>query len=146
MLPLQGTQVWYLMGKFHTLRDEARKTNKQVKTLFRKRFGLLWWLGGKTNNNKKVHLPMQGTQFWPLVWEAPICLTAAKSKCCSYWDCALESSSHSSGVRVPQLLKPKRLRARVLPQGKLPPWEAHAPQVENSPHTNKDPAQSKVNK
>ena len=48
-------------------------------------------------SHKKMHLPMQGTQVWSLVWEDPTCFRATKPVHHSYC--------------VPQRLKPACLRA-----------------------------------
>ena len=45
----------------------------------------------------RIHLPMQGTRVWALVWEHPTCRGAAEPVCHNYW------------AHVPQLLKPMRL-------------------------------------
>ena len=38
----------------------------------------------------RIHLPMQETQVWSLVWEDPTCQGANKPMCHSYWACSLE--------------------------------------------------------
>ena len=57
----------------------------------------------------RIHLKMQGTQVWSLVWEDLTCLGATKSMCdnywasvlkprsCSYWPHTLEPSDHNKG-------------------------------------------------
>ena len=65
----------------------------------------------KINGKKKrIHLPIQGTQVWPPVWEDSICHGAANN-----W------------THKPQLLKPTHLQ-----QEKPPQWEAHTSQLESS--------------
>ena len=32
----------------------------------------------------KLHLPMQGTQIWSLIWEDPTCCRATKPMCHNY--------------------------------------------------------------
>ena len=59
------------------------------------------WLG--------IHLPMQGTRVWALVWEDPTCHGATKPVRHNYRAYALETMSHNYWARVPQLLKPVRL-------------------------------------
>ena len=44
---------------------------------------------------KKIHLPMQETWVWFLIWEEPTCLWASKPLCHNYWACALEPGSCS---------------------------------------------------
>ena len=75
-----------------------------------------------------IHLPMQGTWVWSLVWEDSTWRGQLKPMCHNYW------------AHVPQLLSPCAgtteacaSRARALQQEK-PPWcKAHALQLENSP-------------
>ena len=68
---------------------------------------------------------------------------------------SLESRNHSCWAHVLQPVKPECPRARVPRQEKPLQWEALVPQLENifcslqlekSPHGDKGPAQSKVNK
>ena len=54
----------------------------------------------------RIHLPMQGTRVWALVWEDPTCHRATKPVYHDYWACALEPTSHNYWAHVPQLLKP----------------------------------------
>ena len=69
----------------------------------------------------RIHLPMQGTQVWSLVWEDPTCLRAIKPM------------GHNCWAQGSQLLKPTRPRA-CAPQQDVPPkWEAHVLQLESSP-------------
>ena len=45
-----------------------------------------WW---------RIHLPMQGTWVWPLVWEDPTCHGATKPMCCDYLAHGLEPVLHN---------------------------------------------------
>ena len=96
--------------------------------------GAQWW---------GVHLPMQETWVWSLIWEDPTCHRATKPGTCNCW------------AHVPQLLKPACPRARALHQEQPPQWKPCTPQLESSPHSlqlgrslcsNKDPAQPRINK
>ena len=78
-----------------------------------------------------------------------------KSVCHNYWACALESGSRNYRAHRSQLLKPVHPRGRALQLEKPPQWEAHALQVESSPHSpqleksshsSEDPAQPEINK
>ena len=41
----------------------------------------------------RIRLPMQGTQFWPLIWEDPPCCGATELAHGNYWaHCALETA------------------------------------------------------
>ena len=62
----------------------------------------------------RIHLPMQGTWVWSLVWEDPTCRRATKPMHHNYWACALEPASHNYWACVPQLLKPARLEPVLL--------------------------------
>ena len=44
-----------------------------------------------------IHLPMQGAQVHPPVWEDPICHEANKPVCHNHWDSALEPLSCNHG-------------------------------------------------
>ena len=68
----------------------------------------------------RIHLPMQGTWVWALVWEDPTCHGATKPVCHNYWACALEPASHNYWAHVP--------RTRAPQQENPPQWEARAPQ------------------
>ena len=61
----------------------------------------------------RIHLPMQGTQVWSLVWEDPTCHGATKPMHHNYWACALEPTSHNYWACAPQLLKPACSRTRM---------------------------------
>ena len=54
----------------------------------------------------RIHLLMQRTQVWALVWEDPTCRGATKPMHHNYWAWALEPASHNYWAHVPQLLKP----------------------------------------
>ena len=54
----------------------------------------------------RIHLPMQGTQVWALVWEDPTCRGATKPMLHNYWACALEPVSL-------QLLSPRATATEV---------------------------------
>ena len=54
----------------------------------------------------RIHLPMQGTQVWSLVWKDSTCLGATKPMCHNYWASALETVSCNYQAHTPQLLKP----------------------------------------
>ena len=62
----------------------------------------------------RIYLPMQGTWVWSLVQEDSTCCGATKPLYHNYWTCTL----------LP-----------VLCNEKPPQWEAHAPQLESSPHS-----------
>ena len=71
----------------------------------------------------------------------------------NYGACALEAGSSSQWVHEPQVLKSKCPGACGLQEGKSPQQEAQAPppesspgspHLENSPRSNKDPAQPKL--
>ena len=111
--------------------------------------GVSWWLRGKesTCQCKKW--------VWSLIWRDPTCLEASRPVSHSYWAYALDPGSPSYWAHMQQLLKPTYPLARALQQKKLPQWEACALQLERSPHflqlekslhSNKDPAQPKINK
>ena len=57
------------------------------------------------------------------------------------WSCALEPESWKNQAHVLQLLKPECPRSCSLPQEKPLQREAHAPKLEKSLGSNKDPAQ-----
>ena len=61
----------------------------------------------------RIRLPMQGTQVRALVQEDSTCRGATKPVCHNYWACALEPASHNYWARVPQLLKPARLKPMI---------------------------------
>ena len=54
----------------------------------------------------RIHLPMQGTWVWALVWKDPTCCRATKPMRHNYRACALEPASHNYWAHMPQLLKP----------------------------------------
>ena len=56
----------------------------------------------------RVHLLMQGTWVWFLVWEDPTCRAATRPMRHNYWACVLEPLSDNYWVCTPQLLKPAR--------------------------------------
>ena len=96
----------------------------------------------------RIHLPMQETWVWSLVWEDPTCHRATKPMHHNYWACNLEPVNHNYWDRVPQLLKPmcprahvpqllslcaatteaRMPRAHALQQEKPLQWEASTPQ------------------
>ena len=49
-------------------------------------------------------------------------------------NCILEPASHNYWACMTQLLKPMCPTAHILQQEKPVQWEAHAPQLESSPH------------
>ena len=67
-----------------------------------------------------------------------------RSKHHNYWACAREPRSCNYWAHAPQLLKPGCSRACTPQQEKTPQWEACARQLEISPCSNQDPAQSKI--
>ena len=67
----------------------------------------------------RIHLPMQGTQVWSLVWEDPTCCRAPKPMCHNYWACALEPVCHNYWACAPRAPAPQ--------QEKPPQWEAYVP-------------------
>ena len=81
----------------------------------------------------RIHLPMQGTQVQSLVREDHTCRRATKLVSHNYWACTLEPVSHNYWVRVPQLLKPRRSRARAPQQERPPQWEACTPRRRVAP-------------
>ena len=59
---------------------EANRTtllNKKILKICSVASLVTWWL--------KIHLPMQGTCIWSLVWEDPTCHRATRSMRYSYW-------------------------------------------------------------
>ena len=62
--------------------------------------------------------------YQSLVWEDPTCHGATKPVNYNYWAYALEPRNHNYWAHVPQLLKPRHPRARVLQQEKPLQWEA----------------------
>ena len=84
----------------------------------------------------RIHLPMQGTWVWALVWEDPTCCGATKPM--------RHNLSLRSRACKPQLLRPCATtpeawapRARALQQEKPPQWEPCAPQGRVAPaHSN----------
>ena len=54
----------------------------------------------------RIHLSMQGTQVWSLVWEDSTCCGTTKPLCHNYWGHALGPTSHSYWAPMQQLLKP----------------------------------------
>ena len=76
---------------------------------------------------------MQGTPLQSLTQEDPTFHGATKPLCHNYWARPLEPKNHNYWSHVLQLLKPAHPRACALQQEKPPQWEAHAPQLENSP-------------
>ena len=71
--------------------------------------GVPCWLSGI-----RVHLPMQETQVWSLVWEDPTC-GATKPVHHDYWACALEPGSCNCWAHGLQLLKPTGCSCWSLP-------------------------------
>ena len=71
----------------------------------------------------RIHLPMQGTSIWSLVWDDATCFEAAKPTC------------HNDRTQVLQLAKATYPRAWARQPEKPPQWEA--------PYHNEDPAQPK---
>ena len=53
---------------------------------------------------KRIHLPMQGTQFRSLVWEEPTCLRATKSVCHNWSPCAPGPTGCNYWAHIMQLL------------------------------------------
>ena len=103
---------------------------------------------------KRICLPLQETGVRSLVREDLIWRGATKPMHHNFWACAVEPSSCNYWVHESQLLKPLLPRARA-PQEKPLQWEAFTPQLESSPylrqlekssHSDKDPAQPKINK
>ena len=91
----------------------------------------------------------EGVQVWFLVWEDPTCHGATKPVHHNYRTCALEPASCNFWAHTPPRLKPEHPRACA------PQRDAHAPQLESSPHSlllekaehsNQDPVQPKINK
>ena len=99
-----------------------------------------------------VHLPVQGTQVWSLVWEDPTCWGATKPthhnyRACtlesgsqSYWACVLQLLTHTQQSCTPQPLSPRAAtteagvpRASAPQQEKPPQWEARALQWRVAP-------------
>ena len=58
----------------------------------------------------RIHLPMQGTRVRALVQEDPTCCGATKPVHHNYWAWALGPTNCKYWARVPQLLKPVRLK------------------------------------
>ena len=53
---------------------------------------------------KRIHLPMQGTQFRSLVWEEPTCLRATKPVCHNWSPCAPGPTGCNYWAHMMQLL------------------------------------------
>ena len=81
---------------------------------------------------------MQETRVRSLVQEDPTCWGATRPACYNYWAYALEPGIHNYWGHVPQTLKPTCPAAHA-------PQQEKPPQLENSSHSNKDPAQPKIN-
>ena len=105
-----------------------KKTLKKVgiREIYLKR--LLWWSSGKDSACQ-----CRRHRFRSLVQEDPTSHGAIKPMCHSYWACTLEPKScnywaHGHSYWSPPIYVPHGAHA---PQReKLPPWEAHAPQLE----------------
>ena len=91
-----------------------KKTNKKKWTSLVAQ----WW---------RIHLPMQETWVWSLIWEDPTCRRATKPLHCSYWVCA---QGQELKLLSPCVLEPMLHNREVLPQ-----WKARAPPLESSPCT-----------
>ena len=85
-----------------------------------------------------MYLPMQETQVRSLIQEDSTCCGTTKPGPQNHQACALEPESHNHWC-------PPGLES-ALRQEKSSQWEAHAPQLEKSLWSNKDPAQPKINK
>ena len=83
----------------------------------------------------RICLPVQGPWVQSLVREDPTCRIKTA--------CAPESRNLSYWALAQQLLKPVCPRAHAQQQEKLSQSDAHAPQLENSLCSNKDPVESK---
>ena len=81
-----------------------------------------------------------------LIQEDPTCCGATKPMHHYYRACALGSWNRNYWAHVLLLLKPASPRACAMQQEKSPQWEVSPPQLEKSPHSNKDSAQPKINK
>ena len=68
----------------------------------------------------RIHLPMQGTWVWLLVWEDSTCPRATKPM------------PHNYCTYMLQLLKPKHPETCAPQQQKPPQWDALAPQLEKA--------------
>ena len=95
---------------------------------------------------------MQGTRVRSLVREDPTCRRATKPvhNC---WACALEPMSHNYWARMPQLLKPVHLEPTLHKRSHRNEKPAHLNEeypplvaTRESPRSNKDPKQPKINK
>ena len=93
---------WRSEGNVHMHKKQQQQTAKQT-TKYRNLHvgcGVPCWLSGI-----RVHLPMQETQVWSLVWEDPTCgATKPVHHNCSV--CALEPGSCNCWAHGLQLLKP----------------------------------------
>ena len=76
----------------------------------------------------RVHLPMQGTRVWALVWEDPTCRGATGPVSHNCWACALEPASHNYWSLHVTTTEARVPRAHAPQQEKPPQWEARAPQ------------------
>ena len=100
----------------------------------------------------RIHLAMKRiSPVWSLIQEDPTCCCATNPASHNYWAGALEPTSHSlprafPRACTPQLLKLKCPTALLCNTKKPLQREAQAPQLGKSPHSNKDPAQPKINK
>ena len=100
-----------------------------------KSFKTVAWVGFPGGSLVK-NLPANGTPVQPLVWEGPKCLRAIKPMHHKNWASALEPRNHNYWAPLPQLLKAKCPRVRAPKQKEPHQWEAHALQLEKSPHSN----------
>ena len=66
----------------------------------------------------RVHLTMQETRVWSLVWEDSTCLRATKHVCHNYWACGLEPTSHNYWTFMLLTTEACRSRAHALQQEK----------------------------
>ena len=83
-----------------------------------------WW---------RIHLPMQETWVWSLVWEHPTCCGAPGPKYPNYWAWATTTEAHAGP------------RARTPWGGKPLQREAWALQLQKNAHSSEDPSQPKIN-
>ena len=85
----------------------------------------------------RIHLAMQGTLIWSLVWEDPTYLRATEPVSYNYQACALEPLSCNHGAHHPSLCSATTEAMR---------WEALHRNQRKPMCSKKDPAQSRINK
>ena len=142
---MRETWVWSLGRKDPLEKEMATHSSTLAwKTPWREKPGRLQSMGSQRAGHDqatslsphwwRVHLSIQGTRDWPLVWEDATCSRATKPMCHNYWACAPETVHSNYWALELQPLKPKHPRAYA-PQEKPPLWKVRAVQQKRSLHT-----------